>query len=366
MIEKETIDALLVAGSKAPSGDNSQPWFFSNTENTINVFMLPDKDNAFLNFKQSGTLMANGAVIENVVIKATQFGLITHVRLFPDSNNRNHVAEIQLTKGEVGMNKLCEYINKRETNRKKYSNDQIPESVLAELLLLVNPEDRVTLKILTGSSMKILGHAGSRAEIAILENEELHQLLFKNIVWTKSEEGEKKEGLFVKTLELLPPQELMFRLCRNWKVMRVLNKIGFAKFIANDDAKKYSTGGAYVAIVAEAFDDETCVISGRIMQRAWIFLNSKNLSVHPISATLFFGHRISQKREEGLTKDTWESMTTAFKQILKEVEVTKNQHIMFMMRVGKSSSPSAHSSKKAPSLKANESNDFTTPTTVVQ
>ena len=81
MINQKEIQLLLEAGAKAPSGDNSQPWSFHVENNCITIKMISTRDNPFLNFEQSGTLLACGAVIENIVIESTpsqhSFGNLT-------------------------------------------------------------------------------------------------------------------------------------------------------------------------------------------------------------------------------------------------------------------------------------------------
>ena len=193
-----------------------------------------------------------------------------------------------------------------------------------------------------------LAHAGSRAEIAILENEELHSLLFTNVVWTKEEEHLKKEGLFVKTLELAPPQEFVFGLCRKWSFMQHLNKFGFPKFIAYDDAKKYATGGAYISLIADSASRENFVNAGRLMERIWLIANLHDYAVHPITATLFFGLKIRAEKVSGLTSESWELMRSAYALIRKTLELPENKEVLFMFRIGEAPRVRFRSSKKAP------------------
>jgi hypothetical protein len=69
--------------------------------------------------------------------------------------------------------------------------------------------------------------------------------------------------------------------------------------------------------------------------------------VHPITATLFFGQRIKEGKEEGLTRNSWELMENAFRGIQTTLDVHK-ENIAFMFRIGRAPAPSARSSKKPP------------------
>ena len=263
-------------------------------------------------------------------------------------DDQNIVARITLTEGETIPDPLQEGIAMRETNRREYQNIPLPNSLKNQLLDIANPTQGISFKIAEGEALLKLGFASSRAEIAILEHQELHQLLFSNVVWSKQEELERKEGLFVKTLELAPPQEFMFKLCRKWRVMNMLNKIGFAKFIANDDAKKYATGSAFVAITCNKFDKYSFVKAGRAMERAWLLLNRAGVAVHPITATLFFGHRIRMNKMDSLNSETWTMMGEALDLTRSVFNVNDDEHIIFMFRVGYAKKPSENSSKKLP------------------
>lgn len=345
MIDRETIRSIISSGTLAPSGDNSQPWYFRVSDDTIFVFQIPNKDNPFLNFHLSGTHIAIGAVIENICIAATTCALTAQVTLFP--GEADCVAKIDLLQNNPPHDPLADAISLRHTNRKNYEQTPLPNDLKVHILTEASVQEGVRAVISEGDAMQKLGHAGSRAEVAILENHELHQLLFGNVVWTKEEEQAKHEGLFVDTLEFAPPQKFFFRLCGNWKIMSFLNKLGFAKFVSNDNAKKYGTGAAFVAIITSNNTSEDFVKAGRSMERVWLLLNQSGYAVHPITATLFFGQRIREGKEEGLTRDSWELMENAFREIKTTLNVQK-ENIAFMFRTGKTSAPSARSSKKPP------------------
>jgi hypothetical protein len=132
--------------------------------------------------------------------------------------------------------------------------------------------------------------------------------------------------------------------------MSFLNKLGFAKFVSNDNAKKYGTGAAFVAIITTTNTPKDFVNAGRAMERVWLLLNQRGYAVHPITATLFFGQRIREGKEEGLTRDSWELMENAFLDVKTTLNV-QTENIAFMFRTGKTSAPSARSSKKPPIIK---------------
>ncbi len=347
-IQVDVLLDILKDAVTAPSGDNSQPWYFEWKEDTLTVFMVEGKDNAFLNHKNFGTLLAHGALIENINILASQRGLETDVTLFPGESS-NATARISFRTSVTGKDELSEKVTGRHTNRRAYDCTSVTKELSSILSQQIKNVPGVQLEVRSGDDMKKLAWAGSRAEIAILENRELHHLLFNNVVWTEKEEREKKEGLFIDTLELAPPQKFIFTRCRKWGFMSFLNRFKFAHFIANEDAKIYKTGSAYVALITPHSTPTDFIQVGRAMERLWIALNASGYAVHPISATLFFGQKIKADRANGLTPHHWGLMKEAFATI-ENVFDAKDKNIAFMFRVGSAPRVSARSSKKAPQI----------------
>jgi hypothetical protein len=71
-------------------------------------------------------------------------------------------------------------------------------------------------------------------------------MLFHTIRSSKEEEQEKKDGLYIKTLELKVPQQKAFKLFRNWKLLSFLNKLGVSKMLPKESSKKLSCVRSYL------------------------------------------------------------------------------------------------------------------------
>ncbi|OYV27014.1 MAG: hypothetical protein B7W98_02710, partial [Parcubacteria group bacterium 20-58-5] len=80
----------------------------------------------------SGTYIAHGALIENIILAAPLSGLATSIRLLPDSADLQCTAEITFTETTVSVSPLAESIRDRHTNRKPYeSRLPAPEALSA-------------------------------------------------------------------------------------------------------------------------------------------------------------------------------------------------------------------------------------------
>ena len=122
---EQTIHKILANACFAPSGDNSQPWWFKVGKDYVDIFLIPNRDNPILNFQLSGSYLAHGCLIRNIEIAATRHSLHTKTTLLPDSNDITFVAHISFSLDDtVKPNPLEDYILKRCTNRKPYKIDK--------------------------------------------------------------------------------------------------------------------------------------------------------------------------------------------------------------------------------------------------
>ena len=85
------------------------------------------------NWGHRGSYVGLGAFIENVTIAASSEGFSTKIDLFPDANDTNYVARIELSEQSVSKDSLSDFIDKRVTNRKPYKKEKITTEEKSEL-----------------------------------------------------------------------------------------------------------------------------------------------------------------------------------------------------------------------------------------
>ncbi|MDP3901877.1 MAG: hypothetical protein Q8Q37_02805 [bacterium] len=331
----------------APSGDNSQPWAFQIGGDSLLIYNLPDKDNPYLNFEQSGSYIAHGGLIENMVIAASHFGYSSKVDLFPSATDKNLVAEVFFSKSDsVRQDALFEFIKKRHTNRRPYKNIPLTAEQRSGILRASQESESGGIKLLESEKEKqIAGKAGALAEIVILENKKLHGLLFKDVVWNESREKRLRHGLYINAMEFNPVQKIMFRLAKNWPLMKLAIHLGLPRFIAKEDSKLYASGSAMGIITMSGNNSRDYVNAGRLMQRVWLKATSFGLVLQPVTATLFFAQRIiSEKTENLLSSYHISLMKSAYDDIKRTFDVG-NETIAMMFRLGEAGPASSFSSR---------------------
>jgi len=339
---------IIKASVNSPSGSNSQPWKFIVHENVVDVIAEPEKDHPILNFRNRGTFVAHGALIENIVISASAFGYKPAVVLFPDESNKNITARISFTKIEKFEDSLFSSIPCRVTNRKPYSKMVLAADQKEELKHSEKEVDGGEIFFIEGEKNLIeLGMAVSVNEIVMLENKNLHKLFFDEIVWTKNEEKERKNGLYLKTMELKKPQEKALHLFQYWPIMNLFNRLGLAEKIASDNADVYASAGLGGIIVMEN-DDVAFLKAGRLMERIWLKVEKMGLSFHLITGVLFLRQRINAGETSDLSKKHISLIKDAYEDIVKVFNVSEEKIVGLFFRIGKADAPTSFSSKKEP------------------
>ncbi|RME58144.1 hypothetical protein D6779_07120, partial [Candidatus Parcubacteria bacterium] len=292
-----------------------------------------------------------GALLENIDIAARHFGYEADIAPFPDPQNPNITARITLRRGATkNGGDLYLAIFRRSTNRKPFATTPIADSVKQAFLRSANPYPDVELKLVENkATLQTLGTAGAANEVVLFSNKTLHRLFFDEIVWTEEEERERKGGLYLKTMELKPPQEKMIKLLRHWPLMRLAGLLGIPKAIAKENARTYASAGLMGAIVVPD-DDKSFLHAGRVLQRIWLTATKENLGFHIITGILYMYQQLIGGKKELFSPRQQQVIRKAYHATASAFGVPKDKCIAVMFRTGKADPPSGTSSKKAPEI----------------
>lgn len=349
MIAKETIKKILEAGVQAPSGSNSQPWKFYVEGEKVKVQALFSKDHPVLNFRNRGTFIAHGALLENIFIAAQKLGYRARFKMFPDGKQNDIICEIYFEDNQNKGHVLYDLIFKRCTNRKPYKKKLLGDSQKKDLLNLVNDLPAVKIKFVDDiEGLKVLAESACVSEKIIFEDKGLHQLLYKELVFTEKEEKNIKSGLYIKTLELNAFQTVILKLVKFWPIANFLNKIGFSRLLAKDNYKRYVSSAAIGAIIVKN-KDEFFIEGGRAIERIWLKATQMGLSIQLLTGFSFFWQRVISG-ENIFSASHRRIIENAYEKSASVLDIREDQVIAALFRIGESSFPSAYSSKKTPEI----------------
>lgn len=350
----DNVRHILEIAVLAPSGDNAQPWRFVVRGGALFLYNMSERDASLYNFRQRGSFLAHGAVLENIVVIAPSFGLVAEATPFPIPGDSDCTARVEFAPTAIREDPLLPFVERRATNRKPYE----PRPLLAEhreaLLAASQGVSGLTTHLVEERQrVGLLAAAISVSDRLILENRTIHDGIFKSIRWTRAEER-TTPGLYIRTLELVPPQRAMFRLFRHWPIVSALNRLGAARFLASQTAKLYATASAIGVIAIDGDGDVGFLRAGQALQRVWLTATKLGLSLQPITAVAYLGQRVAVGEAEALAPYQIELVRRAEARI-REVAGIERGTIAMIFRVGYSGGPSARSSKLPPDI--SETND---------
>lgn len=342
---------LLETAACAPSGDNMQPWKFSAVGLVLTVHNVPQKDQSFYNYRHRAAFISHGCLMENISLIAPTLGYIARFEYFPNPNNQNITAKITFEKTDPFYPPLADFIKKRQTNRKPYKNLPLTEKQKDSFLNLFLDQNSIGLKlIINKTEVEKIAAAVCQGDRMIFENKAVHDFLFSHIRWTEKDELKQKNGLYLKTMELSPPQRAAFKLFKNWGTMKIFNSIGFPKMAVKSNFPLYTNVSALVALTTKSHEPATYIELGRLLQRFWLTATKEALSIHPLTGIPFLWQRIKENSTQGLEDYQTTIIKEAYQTIAGIVGV-KDDSIGFLFRLGHAvGPPSSLSSRQDPEI----------------
>ncbi|KIH75852.1 Nitroreductase family protein [Geoalkalibacter ferrihydriticus] len=294
---KDQILKVLELAVTAPSGDNCQPWKFVVDSPRVRLYNLPDKDTSLYNFEQKASLIAHGALLENLQIAAPAFGLKSEIKLFPEGQQSDFVAEILFEKaGGLSADPLFDSLPRRNTNRRQY--ERRPLSGEAHQALLAASDD------IPGAQVYLSKDEAEKNQLAqllcqndrlVFENPRLHRFLFDHIRFTPEEAARTADGMDLRSFELPAMDRMAFSLLKNWKAVQIVNSLGFLSKKITKQAEKLCRSASAIGLVTIAEDGNADFVNGgRAMERVWLEATRLGLQLHPMAGLGCLIYRIGR------------------------------------------------------------------------
>lgn len=308
-IPDDVVAFLLQAGIQAPSGDNIQPWRFATSRNAISVYLDRAADTCFFNVHQIASIISCGAVIENIKIAASNFGIETRVHGRPDPANPDLMAKLDfaVTRDNKTIDKdiLFDSIWERRTDRQVFRAVPVPSHCIEKLSASISDFSGTRLHVITEKAkIKAVAKMIYAADRIRIQNKSLHEHFYRMIRFTDLHAQIRRDGMPLKSLQAGMPGEWLLRSTRSWTVMNMLNKLGIDKPVAFHSYKAMVRSPALALLTVDQTNRQAFLTGGRALQRAWLTLNHLGLAIQPMTAVTLFGLRWElEGRERFSTKE---------------------------------------------------------------
>jgi len=352
---EEDVQKILNLAVYAPSGHNSQPWKFKlKRNNNLLVYNDPDADQTLYNYKQRGSYIALGALVETIKIAASKENYHVTFSFFPERTDTNLVVSCIFESSSKEEDSLYPAIKKRSTNRKSYKKRNVDQVILKKLKSLENTvqsEKEINIFFVEDEKKKKnIAKALSINDWLLFNNYAVHQALFPYIIWNKEEEKEKRSGLYIDTFELPVPIKMLFRLFAYWNFAKILGKIGWGSVVAKQNSNLYASTGALGIITISDTSPLSFVSAGRVFQRLWLSAVVYNLHIQPVVGVLYLNQRIEEE-DSSLPFSITEKLKiqNAISKI-KVISGVGNGILVMLFRIGYGKAASATSSRKKPNI----------------
>jgi len=351
LVLNETVATELVkAACLAPSGGNFQPWKWVYTSGRLLLLNAFNAKNTFLGVDNLPSLVAFGAAIENLTLKASEFGLETHCLEFPDSKREELIAIFEFSENKLKTplspnRSAC--IGLRLTNRNLGKREKIEDNYIQELKSLEQEIPGASIRFFTEEKQldEIAEVLGEAEKIRLLEDMG-HRDFVHEIRWTQEENDRKKDGVDLRTLDITNAERVGLQVAKDKNIIDLLNQ--------------WKGGGAFKKLTKKSIDSASAigVISmpgntkadylngGRMLQKLWLEANASGVAFQPVSASLFVYARLFRGLGEGMSEGGKKALLDLRPRFEKALGMTTEKTEIFIFRLCKAAEPKVKSLRK--------------------
>jgi len=341
----DIVTHAVEAAVLAPSAGNCQPWRYRWTGDRLEISIVPERSNPFLNFVNVDTWVSLGAVLTNLRVAAAAGGYAMERRLFPEDSRYGLVARVRWFPGDGASEELADMIEIRCTNRRNYDDRSIPDDVQQRLVAAVGtggPEVRLDW-VEEPAQRSRVAEAMALFYQLVFENPGLQASLLEWIRWSDRDERECRTGLSVRSLELGAVSRLLFRAAASRFRARILAPTGLFRFYRFATARHLRRSAAIGFVSVPTNDAEWFVRAGEAFERMWLEASRCGLAVHPLAGMLLLAYRCRFADGAGLTDRQRRLTEDAIAEIGAVVPAFVERMPVIMFRIGYADPPTARS-----------------------
>lgn len=327
--------SLVEAATRAPSGDNTQPWRFALDESAgrIGIHLDETRDPSPMNAGQRMARIALGAALENLLREAEHRGwAFTLERAVPPA-----LAAVRV-KVREGAAPGDAAIPARVTNRRPYDGRPAPEAVLSKLSSLTAPLDGVTTHWITGPErLTTLGALVGRADATTFAVPAMLAAFLRKVRFDVPPDAHVDDGLSTASLEFSAAERILLR-ALPWLPHGLLKAAGAFRMM-RARSRKLVAGSSGLCLLAAQDEAATDLTVGRAMQRAWLALTEQGLAVQPMMSLLVLENVLDHGLDlPTLSRKTLVELRDALRAAVPEIA---GQRPAYLMRFGFAPPPSA-------------------------
>jgi hypothetical protein len=308
LMETAILDEIARSGIQAPSADNSLHFWFEYQDAAILIWSDDEFAATTQKHKRVLGLLAFGASVENMLLRAREIGFEGKLTWFPSGRPRL-VARMEFqAQSLLQPDMLAKAIATRQTNRQVFFKGTLTEAQRALLATEAAQIEGLTLQWLEGRARKRALQLIWLAESERFLSRSLHQELFSSIRFDLNWRDNAEHGLPPAALEVEPVMRPMFKALRHWPLMRFLNHLGMHRVLGLRAGYLPCRQAPALAVLTTTLALEPGALAvGRGFERVWLRATLEQLVLQPLAAAVVLplqsdaDHGISRVAREKLS-----------------------------------------------------------------
>jgi hypothetical protein len=301
-LTEEEVRFLVGCALLAPSAGNAQPWGFHCRNSNIEVFLTRAGKRSVLHYGEPATLVAFGAVAENMRVAGQTIGLSIMIdyRFFAGSDC---VFTASFRRTDARPPSDLDALFNRVSNRRHGENRSL-ETVHRDHLARAALQAGGDIVILNEhAKLKQVGEVLGLSDRAALLSQTLHGEFMEEIRWTPDQVCETRTGIDLASLELSHADAAAMRVIAKWTTLDAVRRWdggSSLQKLARDAARGSS---AFALVRSKGKGRRAYFDGGMVAERVWHAATELGVAVQPWTALLFLFLRIRERVEE-LEQDT--------------------------------------------------------------
>ncbi len=319
VVNQDTLRYILQSAVLAPSADNQHRVRFKIGRNAIRVLYTEASLPPPGGYKRALVLMSLGALVENLAIAASRFGIRADVVLNPDANQPDYLVEVRMQPDMAAADTLWQSIPLRHTNRRVlFRGPLMSQSDRGEMDAAVQGFTSGRLIWLDEPTLRRRAlRLMRRAETERFHTRLLHDELFSAIRFEAGWRRSCPEGLSPGALGVEPLLRPAFALLRHWPVMRAVNLLGAHYMLGWRACDLPCRLAPHLGLLTVKNPDDPSVLdAGRAFQRVWLAATRQGRVLQPMPAAALFA--LGGAGDEGVPPNLQRSLADGWQSILGE------------------------------------------------
>ncbi|MGA7359979.1 MAG: hypothetical protein WBW70_14040 [Candidatus Sulfotelmatobacter sp.] len=278
--------ALVRAAILAASPHNTQPWLFKVTNSSIELYIDTNRNVGALDPYLREEHIGMGCALENLMLAATANGYQAAVTLLPGKLGPiaaepapTLLARVDLVSGKQEGSELYDAIPRRHTNRGAYLPQKaLPPEFIDTLGHLASDESEVKIFLFTAEAdRKKIAEISSAAKSEVYSDSEVTRGSDRWIRIHWSNVQKFRDGLTLDAAGLPPIATAVAKMMPLW-MLRWASSRGPKNGYPNLMLSAPLIG---IITVRDRYDQQNCLLAGRIWQRAHLLATARGVAGRP-------------------------------------------------------------------------------------